>query len=224
MENEKINKTALVFGATGLIGAHIVQELLAHESYQKVLLFVRKPLNIQNEKVQEIITDYDHLDKVKDRLVGDDLFISLGTTMAKAGSKEAFYKVDYKYIFNVAQLAAQNNIKHLLLVSSMGADKNSSIFYTKVKGELEQAIQNLNIPTISIFRPSLLLGDREEKRFGERIFTTLSTYLSFLYFGPFKKYTPIKASKVAKTMVMVANETQNSNIEIYESETINHYS
>ncbi|MBK8564351.1 MAG: NAD(P)H-binding protein [Saprospiraceae bacterium] len=169
MEIAKDNKTALVFGATGLIGSHVVNFLLLHPAYTKVVVFVRRPMEVEHEKLVQHVVNFDKPETFHQLVKGDDLFCCLGTTMAKAGSKEAFYKVDFTYAFEAAQLAKRNGVGQYLLVSSVGADPNSRFFYSKVKGELEVMVKTLGFWGLHIFQPSVLLGERNENRFGEQL-------------------------------------------------------
>jgi uncharacterized protein YbjT (DUF2867 family) len=219
MENK--GKVALVFGSTGLVGNELVEELIKSESCSLVKVFVRRKIGFTNSKVQEIEVDFDKLSLVASEMNGDTLYICLGTTMAKAGSKEAFYKVDYTYCYEAARLSAQNRVGQVVLISSMGADASSMVYYSKVKGEIERDITKLNFNAVNIVRPSLLLGDRKENRLGERIFASLSKFLPFLFIGPLRKYRPIEAENVAKAMIKISL-SQHSGCRIYESEELQH--
>ncbi|MFK7932599.1 MAG: NAD(P)H-binding protein, partial [Saprospiraceae bacterium] len=169
MEIIKGDKTALVFGATGLIGSHLVEQLLRHNSYQKVKVFVRREMKIKHPKLVQHIIDFDKLLDYADLIEGDDLFCALGTTRAKAGSKEAFFKVDFTYVYEAARIGLSQGINQFLLVSSVGADPSSFFYYSQVKGEIEKAVKDLDYWGVHIFQPSLLLGERNENRFGEDV-------------------------------------------------------
>lgn len=200
------NKTALIFGSSGLVGSNIVAKLLNTVEYDRIKVFVRKPIKLIHPKLEQIITDFDHLEKVADQINGEDLFLCLGTTMAKAGSKESFYKVDFTYNVEVATIAKKNGVKQVLLISSMGADAKSWIYYSKVKGQVENAIAKMGFNIFAIIRPSLLLGDRQESRFGERLAMSLSKTFSGLFVGPLKKYKAIAAEDVAEAMIRIAQK------------------
>ncbi len=204
MEITKDNKTALVFGATGLIGNHLVNFLLFHPAYEKVVVFLRKKMDLEHPKLSQQVIDFDKPESFSDLVKGDDLFCCLGTTMAKAGSKEAFYKVDFTYAFRAANMAAKNGVNQFLLVSSVGADTDSLFFYSKVKGELEEEVQKLNFWSTHIFRPSVLLGSRNENRWGEEIAGKLGKVIDRFTGGLLTKYRPIEADVVAKAMVSAA--------------------
>lgn len=201
MQISKHDKTALIFGATGLVGSHLLQFLLLTPVYRKVLIFTRKPLNIAHEKLVQHQIDFDDPGSWKELVKGDDLFCCLGTTMAKAGSKEAFYKVDYTYIWQAAAIGAENGVNQFLLVSSVGADPESIFFYSKVKGQLEQDVQKLDYWAIHIFQPSVLLGTRNENRFGEKLAGRIGQVFDRLTGGLLTKYRPVEADVVAKAML-----------------------
>jgi len=204
MEITKDDKTALVFGATGLVGRHLVNFLLLHPAYEKVVIFVRRPAGIEHEKLVQHVIDLDHPEKFGHLLKGDDLYLCLGTTMAKARSREAFYKVDFTYAFQAASRAVNNYVHQLMIVSSIGASKDSLFYYSKVKGELEEAVQTLPFWSIHIFRPSVLLGERNENRFGEKIAGKIGKLFDRFTGGLLSKYRPIEADVMAKAMVSVA--------------------
>ena len=197
-------KTALIIGATGLIGSTLVKQLLDNPAYSKVVLLLRKQLNINHPKLIQEIIDFDKLDASK--IMGDDLFCAMGTTLSKAGSKEAQYKIDCTYPYEIGKIAKANGIKQYILVSSVGANFDSSNFYLKTKGDLEKQIQSLDFHNFVSLRPSMLLGDREEFRLGEKIGTVLSAVLSPLLFGSLRKYHGINAFDVAKAMQRFANK------------------
>jgi uncharacterized protein YbjT (DUF2867 family) len=204
MQISKDKKTALLFGATGLVGGHALEFLLLHPAYDKVIAFVRKPLQQSHEKLVQQVIDFDKPDTWGHLVKGDDLFCCLGTTMAKAGSKAAFFKVDFTYPMQAAHFALQNKVHQYLLVSSVGADTESLFFYSKVKGQLEEALQKLDFWSIHIFRPSLLLGERNENRFGEEVAGKIGKLIDRFTGGLLTKYKPIEADVVAKAMVAAA--------------------
>ena len=193
-------KTALVIGATGLIGRQLVELLLADSRYITVIALARKPLTLKHSKLKNIQFDFDNPDEL--RVQGDELFCCLGTTIKKAGSQQAFYKVDYEYTLLSAQLAYKNGTKRITLVSSMGADKNARIFYNRTKGAIEEAIAAIGFEATFIVRPSLLLGSRTEFRLGEVIAKTLMKVFDFAI--P-RKYRAIDAAQVARAMIVLMN-------------------
>ncbi len=204
MEISKDNKIALVFGASGLIGGHVTQFLLLHPAYATVIVFVRKPLKLDHPKLVQHIVNFDQPESFKHLVKGDDLFCCLGTTMAIAGSKDAFYKVDFTYPFQAAQMASANGVSQYLLVSSVGADPDSRFFYSRVKGELEVALRTMGFWSLHIFQPSVLLGERNENRFGEQLAGKIGRVFDRLTGGLLTKYRPIEADVVAKAMVSAA--------------------
>jgi len=171
-------RTAAVFGSSGLIGSHLIDLLSANSNYQKVFSFARrKPVTLPSKT--------EHIDFLADSFsipMGvDDVYICLGTTMKKAGSKEAFIKVDHDLVLQIAEKVKSVGVKKLLIVSSIGADPDSSNFYLKVKGEMEEAVKKIDFEYIGIVRPSMLLGDRKEFRFGERIGIIVFSIFRFIF-------------------------------------------
>ena len=212
-------KTALIIGATGLVGEQCLNELLASSAYEKVIALTRKKLALQNSKLQNIVTDFENLELIKDQLKADDIFCAMGTTIGKAGSKEAFRKVDFEIPLQVAQLGLWNGAKKFILVSSLGADAASLVFYSKTKGELENALSDLKFESLVILRPSILLGDRKERRVGEEIGRFAAEKLSFLFAGPLKKYRGTPADLLGKLMVNMAQQ-KIKGVRILENEEI----
>jgi len=164
-------------------------------------------LNISHSKLIQEVIDFDNIDASK--ILGDDLFCAMGTTLAKAGSKEAQYKIDCTYPYEIGKIAKANGVKQYILVSSVGANSDSSNFYLRTKGDLENKIQLLGFQNFVSVRPSMLLGDREESRLGEKIGKVFSNLLSPLLFGSLRKYHGIEASDVAKAMQRLANQGLN---------------
>jgi len=215
----KDSRTALLFGATGLVGGHCLDLLLADEIYGKVITIGRRNIDRDHPKLEHHSIDFERLIDYVDYIAAEDVFCCLGTTIKKAGSQEAFRKVDFTYPHELAKIAKSNGAEQFLLVSSIGADAKSSIFYNRVKGELEEAIRRIPFDAFQIFRPSLLLGEREETRLGEQVAEKVLGTLSFLFIGPLAKYKPIHASTVAAAMVRIA-KAQPRGVNIYESSKI----
>ncbi|MDB5242857.1 MAG: oxidoreductase [Spirosoma sp.] len=208
------SKTALVLGATGLIGDMLTRKLTESTLYEKVKVLVRSPLQWTHPRLQEVPFDFERPNGLLTQ--ADDIFCCLGTTMKKAGSKEAFKKVDYQYPMDVARRGLDNGARQFAIVTAMGADAQSSFFYSRVKGEVERDLAALNFPTLLIFRPSLLLGHRAENRFGERLAEG-----AMRLFGPLipSKYKGIEASKVANAMLTTMQQELKGR-HVYESDAL----
>jgi uncharacterized protein YbjT (DUF2867 family) len=197
-------KKALVIGATGLIGRNLVFELLKSTHYSKVTVLARRDLVIKHDKLHQILLDFDDLDQYKNEMIVDDVFCCLGSTKAKTPDTILYKKIDFDYPLKVAEIAKINGASQFLLVSSLGASVDSSIFYSKLKGEVEAAIAAIGYTSLSIFRPSLLLGSRNESRPLETITQYFMRVLNPLFIGPLKLYKAIKGSEVAKAMIKTA--------------------
>ena len=180
-------KSALVVGSSGLVGSHLLKFLLESGYYSNVSVLVRKPVQFTHPKLTVHLVDFDFLDKFRSSIVGDDIFCCLGTTIKTAGSQYAFYKVDYEYPAAIARIAKENGAASFSLISAMGANKKSSIFYSRVKGEIEFAVSEIGFEKVLIYRPSLLLGERNEFRFGEKIGALLSPLMNLFRSGALKK-------------------------------------
>lgn len=214
-----MNKTALIAGSTGLIGSQLLQLLLDSDRYSHVIALTRQNLPLQHSKLTQLKIDFSKLGESLDDFAADDIYCCLGTTMAKAGTKENFYQVDFYYPLLLAKSGKQRGAKQYMLVSALGADKNSSIYYNQVKGEIEEAVTKEHFEATHIFRPSLLLGDRSEQRTGEdaaRIF-----YKIFGFLIP-KKYKAIDSANVARAMLHFASQEQKG-IHIHESKDLQQF-
>lgn len=210
-------KTALLIGATGLVGSALTDLLLSDDRFEKLRVFVRRPTGKKHPKLEEQLISFDAVANWKRLLTGDVLFSTLGTTLKKAGSKEAQYKIDFTYQYEVAKAAAENGVQHYVLVSSAGASPQSSIFYSRMKGELEAAVKTFSIPHIHILQPGILQGARSEPRLGERIGIGV---LSVLQAVPgLQKYKPIPATTVAQAMVNAAFR-ENEKVEVWTLENV----
>lgn len=196
-------KTAIIVGATGLIGKELCKQLIADARYEKVKLLVRKHQELRHPKIEELIIDFNNLNDLS--ILGDELYCCLGTTIKTAGSKEAFYKVDYEYVVQIAKQALQSGVRKIVVVSAMAANKNSSVFYNKVKGEMEEAVSQLGFQNCIIVRPSMLLGNRAEFRLGELIGKKVMMALSFLIPA---KYKAIYDHQVVKAMIDNCNNSE----------------
>lgn len=201
------NKSALVMGATGLVGNALVSQLLADERYSAVTCLLRRPLASAtfadpSNKLQPVVIPFEALDDYAGYFAVDHVYVCLGTTLKKAGSKAAFRRVDFELVHACAQIAAQQQVDSFVWVSSVGADAKSRQFYLRVKGELENAIFSMpHMPHASAVRPSLLLGERPETRPAEQLGIWLGTLIAPLMRGPLEKYRPIHAADVAAQMI-----------------------
>lgn len=193
-------KTAIVIGATGLVGSHLLQQLLEDKYFDKVIVLSRRSTNIINEKLTEHIINFNEVNSYQHLVKGDVLFSCLGTTLKKAGSKDAQWKIDYTYQLEVAESARKNGLSSMVLVSSSGASSKSRIFYSRMKGELEDAIRELSFPNYFIFQPSLLIGPREEVRRGEQWGEKIANVLMKIL-PPIGKYKPIHGGEVSQAMI-----------------------
>lgn len=209
-------RNALIAGATGLVGSALLHQLLADDHYEKIIVLTRKPLEIVHPKLVQQHPDFNKIEMLKPGFPVDDVFCALGTTIKTAGSQDAFYKVDYTYVVNLGKWCEANGVKRFMIVSAMGADAKSGIFYNRVKGEMEESVNQFNITHKMIFRPSLLMGNRTEKRTGEKIAQAVMGGLGFLFVGPLLKYKGIHADMVAKAMIKAAKQDVQG-FTVYES-------
>lgn len=205
------SKTALLAGASGLVGSELLQILINSPQYNHLKILVRHPLEITHEKLEQIIVDFDHLDAYTQHFDVDDVFCCLGTTIKKAGSQDAFKKVDYEYPLKMAELAKSQQVKNFLVITALGADSDSKVFYSRTKGQLQVRLKKIGLTALHIFQPSLLLGDRKEFRLGEKAASTLSPIVSRLLTGKMEKYKPVEAKSVALAMYEVAQIERTGN-------------
>ena len=211
-------KTALLFGSTGLVGGHVLNQLIQNNNYSKIKIFVRSSTEINDPKIEEIKIDFNNLDKHAEDIKGHECFFCIGTTKKNSPNKNEYERIELNIPRQIAQIAKSNSIKSFFFVSSGYADPKSSGDYLKFKGLVEQEIKNQNFDKIGIMRPSFLLGNRKEKRIGEKFGIILFKFLTPILVGPLRKMRPIRAEIVAKAMVKLANE--NINQSIFESNEI----
>jgi len=197
-------KTALVFGSSGLVGQQLVQLLIQNNSYQKIKLFVRKKPNIQNPKIEIIETKFDNLEILSPEIKGDDCFFCIGTTKKNSPDKTEYQRVELELPKKIANLAKQNNLQSFIYVSSGYANSKSSGDYLKFKGLVEEELISLEFNNLGILRPSFLVGNRKEKRIGEKIGIIIFKILSPLMVGPLKRMKPIHVKTVAGAMIKIA--------------------
>jgi len=211
-------KTALIFGSSGLIGSYLLDLIVNDNNYSKIKLFVRsKPVNT-SPKIEIIKTDFNNLINHKDSIVGDVCFFCIGTTRKNTPDKNEYINIEYNLPIEVAKIAKSNSVNYFVYVSSIAANTNASGLYLKNKGRTEEELKKLNFLKLSIMRPSILLGTRKEKRVGEKIGIFAMKTLSPLFLGKMKKYKPVKAKNVAKTMLnVIQNDYQKT---IFESDEI----
>ena len=202
------DNSALIIGCTGLVGRALVDELLDTTYYSTIKLVTRRTLNMNNDRIEEIIVeDFDQLENFASKMHAQDYFCCLGTTMKIAGSKEQFKKVDLEYPLIMAAIARKSaGFRQFLVVTAAGANSGSPLFYNQVKGELEEELKKMKLPSLMIFRPSLLLGDRDEFRLGEEFAKAISAIFSFFMVGLKRKLWAIKSKDVAKSMFLIARD------------------
>ena len=211
-------KTALVFGSSGLIGGHLLNQLIKDNNYNKIKIFVRSEPENNDPKVEIIKTDFNNLENHKEDIKGDDCFFCIGTTKQNSPDKNEYRRVELDVPKEIAQIAKSNSVNSFVFVSSGYADPKSSGDYLKFKGEVEEELKRLNFSKLGIMRPSFLLGDRKEKRIGEKIGIFVFKLLSPLFLGPLKKMKPIHSETVAKAMISFPNKNLEKNV--FESNEI----
>lgn len=205
-----MTQTAVVFGATGLVGKELVYELLENKQFLKVIAVLRQDLPIAHHQLEKIILkDYSELETIRNKLTADVYFCCIGTTIKKAGTRDAFKKVDFDIPVQIAKLAEAMHIQSLVAISSVGASTATSNFYLHTKGEMEQTIRTVYAGNLKIVRPSLLMGHRSEYRFGEKMAIFIMKAIGPLLFGPMKKYKGIYAWDVARAMIKSINLPNN---------------
>lgn len=200
-----IKKTAIILGASGLTGSLLLQSLIQDDRYETVKLFSRKDSKITNPKVVEKVGNLLELESFKTDFTGDEVYCCIGTTTKKTPDKTLYRNIDFGIPVSAAKLAKQQNINTFLVVSAMGANPKSNIFYNKTKGEMEQAVLAEKIPNTYILRPSFIGGERKESRIFERIGLVVFKIIQPLFLGKFKKYGIIEAKSIAKAMITLAN-------------------
>ena len=211
-------KTALLFGASGLVGSHLLNQLIKDTNYSKIKLFVRSVTETIDPEVEIIKTNFNNLQNHKEDVKGDDCFFCIGTTKQNSSDKDEYRRVELDIPKEIAKIAKLNLVNSFIFVSALYANPKSSGDYVRFKGLVEEELKRLNFPKLALMRPSFLMGDRKEKRVGEKIGIFVFKLLSPLLLGPFKKMRPINAKTVAKAMIRAANENLEKNI--FESNEI----
>lgn len=199
-------KTAIILGATGLTGGILLQQLIQDSRYGKIKLFGRSSAAVKDDKIEEYLVDLFDPESFKSNFSGDDVFCCIGTTKNKTPDEETYRKIDLGIPVTAATLAKTNNISTFIVISAMGASKDSKMFYNKIKGEMEVEILKLNIPETYIFQPSLIAGDRVESRPWEKFAMQVMKILNPIFVGGLKKYRSIHPETIARAMIIVANE------------------
>jgi uncharacterized protein YbjT (DUF2867 family) len=211
-------KTALLFGSSGLVGAHLLNQLIKDTNYSKIKLFVRSDAEINDPKVEIIKTDFNNLQNYKEDMKGDDCFFCIGTTKQNLPNKNEYKRVELDIPKEISKITKSNLVNSFIFVSALYANPKSSGDYLKFKGLVEEELKELNFPKLAIMRPSFLMGDRKEKRVGEKIGIFVFKLLSPLLLGPLKKMRPVHSETVARAMIRAANENLEKNI--FESNEI----
>lgn len=215
----KMERKALVLGGTGLVGREVVRLLSAEGSLSRIVLGVRRAPKELPPRANAEEIDYEALDHYPDLFKVDEVYCCLGTTIKTAGSRDAFRRVDFDYVAAAAGLSASNGVQAVAVVSALGADKNSFVFYNRVKGEMEAEVAAAGVPSTIIVRPSLLIGHRAEVRTGEEIGAALGRTFGGLFLGPLRRYKPIEAETVARAMIRLVRENR-TGLRIVESDEL----
>lgn len=197
---------AIVIGATGLTGSLLTQKLLADPDYSEVITLVRQPTALQSPKLTQVKVDFTDKKALEKELRGEVLFCCIGTTIGKAGNQERFLEVDYDIPVTCATIAAANQVGKMVLISSIGANARSGNFYLKTKGRVEEVLCQLPFQVLHIFQPGLLIGQRQEKRFAEKLFIAISPVFNLLLWGAMAKYRGIDIAELTQAMVQVAKK------------------
>jgi uncharacterized protein YbjT (DUF2867 family) len=213
---------AIIAGASGLVGRFLLNDLLSRDRYERVIALVRSDLGVPNPKLSVARVDFAALESTApaDACDGADLFCTLGTTIRKAGSQDAFRRIDHDAVLAFARWGLARGARRFFLVTALGADVASSVFYSRVKGEVERDLADLGFAETHVFRPSLLLGPREEFRLGEAIASAMTKPLGFLLRGPLAKYRPIEAERVAHAVARIADGVSSAKFSVHESDEI----
>lgn len=214
-----MTKSAIILGATGLTGSYVLDELLKNPEYTKIIVFSRRPLEIENEKLQVFECDVLNLEEQKDYFKADEVYVCIGTTNNKTPNKKLYRDIDFGIPVTAAQLCRENRIDNIAVMSSLGANSKSSVFYTKTKGEMEESVLEMEIPNTYLLRPAMIMGPRKERRLGETLGKMLTFIINPLLQGSLKKYKGIHAETIAKAMINLCNEKSDLK-EIIESDKI----
>ena len=216
-----MSKTAVIAGATGLVGKELLDYLIENDYYEKIQIISRRALSYENPKIEVVVVNYNQLSNYREKISGNHYYCCLGTTLKAAGSKYNFYRIDYLYGYRLAKIAeADSTCSQFALLTSVGANATSSVFYSRVKGRVEKDVSKLKIPGIHILRPSILLGKRKNRRLYEELGKIFSTIIKFFFIGDHTKFIAIEASRVAQAMFYVA-KSEETGIHTYSPYKIN---
>jgi uncharacterized protein YbjT (DUF2867 family) len=194
-------KSIIILGASGLIGNAVLNQALENSQIEQIIILVRKSINLKHNKLTEVITDFKNLSEINSNVMGDALICCLGTTRKKTPNLQEYKNIDFGLTVEIAKIAKENDVQQIHLISAIGADSKSNIFYNRLKGETEQALINIDFTQTIIYRPSLLIGKRNEFRFGELIAQKLAPIFDFFLIGSLKKYHSISANSIAKSVL-----------------------
>jgi uncharacterized protein YbjT (DUF2867 family) len=214
-----MGKKAIIAGASGSIGNSLVKQLLTNETYTEVLVLVRRDLGIKHPKLQQLVLNFEEINNYAAQITGDVVFCCLGTTKSQTPDQGEYRKIDYQYPLDIAWIAQTNGARSYHLISAIGADKNSSTFYIRTKGEVERDLKAVPFESIHIYRPSLLDGERKQHRILEKISNVVMRVINPLLFGGLKKYRSIRVSTVARAMILNSME-EKKGVFVYESDRI----
>lgn len=195
-----------MIGVTGLVGRNCLPLLVTHRAYHEIVLFTDRPLDLDHPKIKECVVDFDQLEKHAQLFHGNDFYCCLGSTPAKATDREAFHRIDYEQAFAAARIAAANEVNQIMLLSAVGANPEANLYFSRVKGELEEAVKALSFWATHIFQPSLLLKERNDNRWGEKWANKLGKVIDSATGGLLTKYKPVEAEIVAKAMINAAQQ------------------
>lgn len=214
------NRTAIVFGGTGLVGRALIDELIQSDDYDVIKVFIRSRINIQEaSKIITFVVDFDTIESFSKDITGDDLFICIGTTIKKAGSVKRMEEIDRDLPVKISAIACKNGVRRVAVVSSIGANAGSASYYLRIKGEMEKGISDQDFESLAILRPSLLLGEREEQRMGEKAGKIMMKFLGIFLAGKLRKYRGIEGRSVAKAMIHILGKSTTGSA-IYESDIL----
>ncbi len=213
-----VKKTAIILGATGLTGGLFLNKLLNDERYDQIIVFSRKSTGIKHKKITEYQGNIINLDSFEKEFYADEVYCCIGTTAKKTPDKSLYKKIDIGIPVTAAKLCKKNKIDTFIVMSSLGANSKSTVFYNKIKGVMEEEVLKEGIPFTYILRPSIILGNRNENRLGEDMGKIMMRFFQFLMIGKIRKYRPIEANKIARTMIYLANAK--TDLQIIESDRI----